>query len=108
MSAFTRAYAEGMSASRRKQELKALKKTPQGSRYVLMDVTTVKERDAFLDRGWDMVKDNRFDGGVWKAWVRITTMRKRRTSVIYNIIPQPHIWGPMTVEPKMLVDDDTL
>lgn len=61
--------------------LTALAKSPPDAEFVEIVATGKGMTLRLQAMGWEVVKDNRFDGGVYRAWVRQTVLRKKRSLV---------------------------
>lgn len=77
-------WAQAQSEQNAKLEKKALAKTPADAEYVYLETTTKAEELQMLNRGWELVSDNSYNGGVWKAWVRQATLRKLRSQLVLD------------------------
>lgn len=59
----------------------ALARTPADQEYVEMTIIGKRTANRFRGYGWEPIRDNRFDGGIYRAWVRQTIMRRKRADV---------------------------
>lgn len=59
----------------------ALASTPADAEYVQVEVDGKAVALRFQEMGWEVVRDNRFDGGVYRAWIRKTVLRRKRSLV---------------------------
>jgi hypothetical protein len=71
-------WAEARAIELSKLEAKALEKTPASAEYVIIEAVGKAEELGLLNRGWELIQDNSYHGGVYKAWVRKATLKKLR------------------------------
>lgn len=61
--------------------LVALAKAPKDAEFIEVEVSGKATALRFEASGWTPIKDNRYDGGVYRPWVRLTTLRASRAQV---------------------------
>lgn len=78
-------WADAKAETDKKDIRKALQKTPPDAERVMIEAVGEAMALRLQAQGWKFERDNRYSGGAYRAWVRLTTLSKNRADVVLDL-----------------------